>query len=177
MHSRVHYFGNPIHPALITLPAGLFVGSFVFDLVYLFDDDDTTWFRISQYMIIAGIVGGLVAAVPGFIDYLFIPRDLSAKTWGMIHGLLNVTSVVLMFISSLVRWGEVPATDSGELWAAYVLSWIAIAITALAGSIGGHLVYHLNIGNANFPKYDRANLTPKGTEQHKHEPGELEQSS
>jgi hypothetical protein len=61
------------------------------------------------------------------------------------------------------------------MWAARILSWVAIGIAATAGSIGGHLVYHLNIGNANFPKQHVTSLTPKGTAQHKHTAEELRQ--
>jgi hypothetical protein len=50
-------------------------------------------------------------------------------------------------------------------------------MVAIAGSIGGHLVYHLNIGNANFPEQNVASLTPQGTEQHKHTSEDLRASS
>jgi uncharacterized membrane protein len=177
MHSKAHYFGNPIHPALVTIPIGLYVGAFVFDLFYLFDDSDPTWFRISQWMLNAGIVGALLAALPGTLDYLFIPRDWSAKSWGLAHALLNLGATGLNLVSAVIRWGAVPETGSGELWAAYVLSWTALGMVAIAGSIGGHLVYHLNIGNANFPEQNVASLTPQGTEQHKHTSEDLRASS
>ncbi|MEX2238426.1 MAG: DUF2231 domain-containing protein [Dehalococcoidia bacterium] len=173
MHSRAHYFGNPIHPALITIPIGAYVASVVFDVFYLLDGDDPTWFTIAQYTLMLGIVGALLAAIPGFIDYLFIPRDWSAKVWGLIHAGLNLSATGLAIVSAVIRWGEAPETGSGEMWAARVLSWVAIGVAAISGSIGGHLVYHNNIGNANYPKFHEASLTPQGTEQHKHTKEEL----
>jgi uncharacterized membrane protein len=176
MHSKVHYFGNPIHTAMIALPVGMYVGSVVFDLFYLFDDEDPGWARIAQYTLMLGIVGALAAAIPGTIDYLFIPSDWSAKTWGIIHALMNLSATGLAIISAGIRWGEIPDSSSGEMWAARTLSWIAIGVAAIAGSIGGHLVYHLNIGNANFPKHHEVSLTPQGTAQHKHTAEELRQA-
>jgi uncharacterized membrane protein len=168
MHSKAHLLGHPVHAMLVAFPIGMYVGSVIFDIFYLVDDDDPTWFKIAQYTLLLGIVGALVSAVPGFVDYLYIPRDWSAKVWGLLHAALNLTGTGFAIVSSVIRWGEIPASDSSEAWAARLLSWIGIGIAASAASIGGHLVYALNIGNANFPGHDVASLTPEGTQQHKH---------
>ncbi|MPZ22820.1 MAG: DUF2231 domain-containing protein [Dehalococcoidia bacterium] len=162
MHAKVHYFGNPLHAAMIALPAGMYVGTLVFDLFYLFDSDPV-WFRIAQYMLMLGIVGALAAAIPGAIDYLFIPAQWRAKTWAMTHALLNLGGTALAIVSAVIRWGPVPDSGSGEMWAARLLAWAGIAIAMGAASIGGHLVYKLNIGDANAPHSDTASLTPART--------------
>lgn len=165
MHSKAHYFGSPIHAALITIPVGAYVASVVFDVFYLVDSDDATWFKIAQYTLMLGIVGALLAALPGTIDYLFIPREWSAKIWGMIHALLNLGATSVAIVSAVVRWGDVPDSSSGEMWAARILSWGAIGVATLSAAIGGHLAYHFNIGNANYPKQHAVSLTPRGTDQ------------
>jgi hypothetical protein len=128
-------------------------------------------------MLNLGIIGALVSAIPGTIDYLFIPRDWSAKVWGLTHALINLGATGLNLISAVIRWGDIPESSSGEAWAARVLSWTALGLVMLAGSIGGHLVYHNNIGNANYPHYNEASLTPSGTAQHKHTADELRETS
>lgn len=165
MHSKAHYFGSPIHAAMITIPVGAYVASVVFDIFYLVDGDDATWFKIAQYTLMLGIVGAMLAALPGTIDYLFIPREWRAKFWGMIHALLNLGATGTAMVSALIRWGDVPDSGSGEMWAARVLSWTAIAVAASSASIGGRLAYHFNIGNANHPKQHTASLIPRGGDQ------------
>lgn len=165
MHSKAHYFGSPIHAAMIALPVGMYVGSIIFDIFYLVDGDDETWFRIAQYMLMTGIVGALLAAVPGTIDYLFIPRDWGAKFWGMIHALLNLGATGVAIVSAVIRWGDVPDSGSGEMWAARIISWAAIGVAAFSSAIGGHLAYHFNIGNANHPKQHNPSLLPSSDDQ------------
>jgi uncharacterized membrane protein len=67
MESRAKLFGHPIHPMLIPFPLGLLATALIFDLIHLlFDEASLT--RAAYYMIAAGIIGGLLAAVFGLID-------------------------------------------------------------------------------------------------------------
>ena len=72
MESRAKLFGHPIHPILIPFPLGLLTTSVVFDVVYLLTGDGK-WLGVSYWMIAAGVIGGLAAAVFGLIDCLAIP--------------------------------------------------------------------------------------------------------
>src|SRR5215207_9872989 len=72
MESRAKVFGHPIHPILIPFPLGLLTTSVVFDVIYLLTGDGK-WSGISFWMIAAGVIGGLAAAVFGLIDWLAIP--------------------------------------------------------------------------------------------------------
>jgi uncharacterized membrane protein len=72
MESRAKLLGHPIHPMLIVLPLGLFIGAVVFDALYLWRG--TPIFATAAYWnIAAGVVGGLLAAVFGLIDWFAIP--------------------------------------------------------------------------------------------------------
>jgi hypothetical protein len=57
-------------------------------------------------MIIAGIVGRLVVAPFGLIDYLAIPSGTRAKSVGLIHGLGNVVVLLLFAGSWWLRYQE-----------------------------------------------------------------------
>src|SRR5581483_4011447 len=91
-------FGHPIHPMLIVFPLGLLATSPAFDIAYLVTGDPS-FGLVSFWMITAGIIGGLLAAVFGFMDWLGIPAGTRAKAIGMWHGIGNGV-VVLLFVGS-----------------------------------------------------------------------------
>jgi uncharacterized membrane protein len=102
MESRAKLLGHPIHPVLIPFPLGLLTTSVVFDVDYLLTDDGK-WSGISFWMIAAGVIGGLAAAVFGLIDWLAIPSGTRAKSVGLWHGSVNVMVVALFTVSWLLR--------------------------------------------------------------------------
>ena len=67
MESRAKLLGHPIHPMLIVLPLGLFIGAVVFDAMYLWRGNPT-FAAIGYWNIAGGIIGGLLAAVFGLVD-------------------------------------------------------------------------------------------------------------
>ena len=89
VESKVKIMGHPIHPILIPFPLGLLTTSVVFDVVYLLTGNGK-WSEISIWMIAAGVIGGLAAAVFDLIDWLAIPSGTRAKAVGMWHGATNV---------------------------------------------------------------------------------------
>src|SRR5437588_9287495 len=98
MESRAKLLGHPIHPMLIVFPLGLLATAVAFDIVGL-STGDSEWYRISFWMIAAGIIGGLLSAVFGTIDWWAIPNNTRAKRIGLLHGVGNVV-VVGLFIAS-----------------------------------------------------------------------------
>ncbi len=100
MESKVKVAGHPIHPMLIVFPLGLLATAVIFDIISL-STSDSKWHSMAWYMIGAGVLGGLLAAVFGLIDWLAIPNNTRAKSIGLWHGGLNVL-VVLLFIGSFL---------------------------------------------------------------------------
>jgi uncharacterized membrane protein len=133
--------GHPFHPMLIVFPLGLLATAVAFDIVGLVSGT-STWFTISFWMIAAGIIGGLLAAVPGLIDWLAIPRNTRAKAIGLLHGAGNVVVVLLFGISWFIRRGnsDVPMN------VALVLSFAAVVLALITGWLGGELVDRLGVG-------------------------------
>jgi uncharacterized membrane protein len=140
MESRAKLFGHSIHAMLIAFPIGLLVTAVIFDVLHLVTDGGL-WTTMSFYMIAAGIVGGLVAAVFGFLDYLAIPGGTRAKGVGRTHGLGNM-AVVLLFLTSWWLRRASPETPSG---AALVFSFLGVALAALTAWLGGELVERLGV--------------------------------
>ena len=63
MESRAKVLGHAANPMLIVFPLGLLATAVIFDAVYL-ATGNVQWSVISFWLIAAGIIGGLVAAVP-----------------------------------------------------------------------------------------------------------------
>lgn len=141
MESKAKLFGHAIHPIMIVYPLGLLSTAVIFDVIYLVTGNPT-WTTVSFWMIAAGIVGGLLAAVFGLIDYLNIPSGTRASRIGLLHGLTNVFVMILFIASWLLRRNspEVPST------AALALSFIGVAAALLGGWLGGELVERLGVG-------------------------------
>src|SRR4051794_2503158 len=141
MESRAKLFGHAMHPMLIVFPLGLFSTAVVFDLIRIFHGGGE-WGDAAFYDIAVGIVGGLIAAVFGFIDWLAIPGGTRAKAIGLYHGLGNVVIVVLFAVSWLVRLANPPSPPA----AAFVLALVAVGMALVTGWLGGELVERLRVG-------------------------------
>jgi uncharacterized membrane protein len=141
MESKAKLLGHPIHQMLIVFPLGLLATASIFDVISLFSGN-SRWTEMAFYVIGAGLVGGVIAAVFGLIDYLAIPAGTRAKAVAAVHGLGNV-AVLLMFAASwLLRW-EFPAVP-GTL--AYVLSFAGTCLAVITGWLGGELVDRHGVG-------------------------------
>jgi uncharacterized membrane protein len=141
MESKAKLLGHPIHPMLIVFPLGLLATAAAFDIVGLVNGDNS-WFGISFWMIAAGIIGGLLSAVFGLIDWWAIPSGTRAKAIGLWHGLGNVV-VVLLFIASWLMRKPVPTQPSTG---AFALSFVAVVLALVTGWLGGELVDRLGVG-------------------------------
>ena len=133
---------HPIHPILIVFPLGLWVFSFVCDVLRMFIWPNANLSTVSLYSIAGGIIGALLAAIPGFIDYLSI-RDYNVRRIARIHMILNLTAVVLFTINF---WLRISAGETTGL--AVGLSFLTLLILSASGWLGGELVYKHGMGVA-----------------------------
>lgn len=141
MKEGAKFLGHHIHPVLIVFPLGLLATGTVFDVIYQIRGGQSAAI-VAYWMIVAGIVGGVVAALFGLIDWLAIDSGTRAKRIGLIHGLVNVAVVAIFVLSWFLRYGDPwhPAR------AATAVSVIAAALSAVGGWLGGELVERLSIG-------------------------------
>src|SRR5947209_4675041 len=141
MESKAKLLGHPIHQMLIVFPLGLLATAVIFDLLTIWSGN-SRWSEASFYMIGAGIVGGLVSAVFGLIDWLAIPSGTRAKAVGAWHGLGNVVVVLLFAGSWMARYND-PA-NPGNL--ALTCSFAGVCLALITGWLGGELVDRLGVG-------------------------------
>jgi uncharacterized membrane protein len=141
MESRVKLFGHPLHPILIVFPLGLLATSVIFDIAY-WATGNARLSDVAYWMIVAGVLGGLVAAPFGMIDWLAIPAGTRAKSIGALHGVGNGVVVLLFVVSWYVRTrASVPPSTL-----AYVFSFLGVGLALWTGWLGGELVDRLGIG-------------------------------
>lgn len=141
MKSRANFKGHPIHPMLIPFPVAFFTGTLIFDILALLYDNPNFW-SIGQHLGIAGIIGSLLAAIPGLIDYFStVPPNSSAKKRATQHGLTNITMLIIFSIAAIYRRDSdaVPAV-------AVALESAGFILMIVAGWMGATLVYRNQIG-------------------------------
>ena len=141
MESRAKFLGHAVHPILIVFPLGLLATAVVFDIIYLiWGNRDMA--SVAYWMMAAGIVGGLIAAPFGLIDWLAVPSGTRAKTIGMMHGIANVVALLLFAGSWYMRYDlpERPETMAS------ILSFLGAGVAGLGGWLGGELVERLGVG-------------------------------
>jgi uncharacterized membrane protein len=148
MESKAKILGHPIHQMLVPLPFGMLAMAAIFDVIYLVLNNPTMLI-VSYWMIAAGVVGGLVAAPFGLIDYLAIPSGTRAKSVGMVHGIGNVVVLLLFTISWLLRYDSSNPSNPNIHYPsveALALSFAGFALAGITGWLGGELVSRLRVG-------------------------------
>ncbi len=144
MESRAKLFGHAIHPMLIVFPLGLLATAVIFDVIYLFTGNAEP-VTFSYWAIAAGVVGGLLAALFGFWDWLHIPGGTRAKGVGLWHGGGNVVVVALFIVAWLLRRGA-SGPEYRPDGLPFILEVIGVLLALVTGWLGGELVERLRVG-------------------------------
>jgi uncharacterized membrane protein len=148
MEAKAKLLGHAVHQMLIVFPVGLLATAVVFDVIHLASGRPELA-AVAWWMIVAGLVGGAVAAPFGLIDWLSIPSGTRAKAIGAMHGGGNVVMLGLFIASALLRGGP----DAAPPAVALVLSFAGAALATVTAWLGGELVSKLGVG-----VYNDANL-------------------
>jgi len=161
MKSYASLKGHPLHAILVVFPLAFFSGTLLFDLVALFTGN-SGWVRSAPYLNLAGVLGAVLAAIPGILDYIFtVPPKSSAAKRATKHGLIN-TAVLALFLGLLIyRQSERP------LVAVIIgLETFGVLLLLIAGWLGGTLVHRNQIGvdirYAHAGKWKEERLTGQG---------------
>lgn len=134
--STVAIAGHPLHPLMVTFPIAFLSGAFGADLGYWLTQDPF-WARAALWLIGAGFIAGLLAALTGMLDFLKIDRVKKHRA-GWIHMVGNITAMVLTFVNWVLRWNNV---ESAVLPTGLILSAIVASLLAITGWYGAELVY------------------------------------
>jgi uncharacterized membrane protein len=129
---------HPIHPMLVVLPLGLWVAALVFDTIYAVGRDQSM--RVVAFWNVgAGVIGAVLAAIPGFVDWLSLTGR--AARVGTYHLLLNLGAVAVFAVNWFVR----TRVDGDSPWP-LILSIVGVVAVGVSGWLGGQLVYVHRVG-------------------------------
>ncbi|HEX9997034.1 MAG TPA: DUF2231 domain-containing protein [Abditibacterium sp.] len=141
MKSHLKILGHPVHPMLVVFPLGLLVTSVVYDGLFL-ATKKADHARTAHKLIGAGVLGGLVAAASGLVDYAAIPSGTRAKRIGTSHAIGNAVLLALFGASWKMR-RSAPENPSSV---ALGLSFAGLLLGNVTAWLGGELVYRLGVG-------------------------------
>src|SRR5687768_14016929 len=126
---------HPVHPMIIALPIGMWILGAVCDVI-AFRTQAPDWQSAAFVAIAGGIIGALIAAVPGFIDYFSLTPGSKAKRIGTFHMIVNLAAVAVFGLNLYLR--NRFAEDSAV---PMIMSIAGVLLIGVGGWLGGELVY------------------------------------
>lgn len=125
---------HPLHPMLVGFPIGLWVFALVCDVVHAVSGS-AIWQTVATFCVAGGIVGALLAAVPGLIDYFSID-EAEMKRIANLHLAVNLGAVVIFLINLWLRF-RLPVESNVPLG----MSVVGVLAMGFGGWLGGEMVY------------------------------------
>lgn len=123
--------GHPLHPALVAVPIGSFVGATYLDAV---GGDPAA----ARRLLGLGLASSVPTALTGLSDWS--DTRGAERRVGLVHLVVNVTGLGLLTASWLAR-------ARGQRTAGAVASGLAgLTVIGVGGWLGGHLAYALGVG-------------------------------
>jgi uncharacterized membrane protein len=138
MTTRVSIAGHPVHAMLVPIPIGLWIFSLIADFVFI-STGDPRWAATAFFTLGGGIIGALLAALPGLVDLIGL-RDSRAQRIGVYHLVLNLAIVAVQAVNFWLRMDE-----GGSDVLPRAISIVAVAALLASGWLGGHLVHVLGV--------------------------------
>jgi uncharacterized membrane protein len=136
-------YGHPVHPMLVTIPIGAWIGSFVFDLVSHASNEPAVFAIGSIWLIGLGLLGAIVAGGFGLVDFFGIPTDTPAFRTALAHLALNLVVAVLYAVQLVVRETR---PEAGPVPVGLVaLSAALLGSLGVSGWLGGRLAYRYGV--------------------------------
>jgi uncharacterized membrane protein len=123
---------------LVPIPIGLWIFSLVCDLFHAGGSTNAAWTPVAFYCMGGGIVGALLAAVPGLIDLVSLPAG--PRSTALAHMGINLTVVALYVVNFWMRMGA-PDKPGNLVW----LSLASVLLLAVSGWLGGKMVFEYGV--------------------------------
>jgi len=140
MRTPASIAGHPIHPMLVPIAIGCWLFSFASDLLGIFVGGSTPWDMLAYYTMIGGIVGALLAALPGLIDLLSLPAGYT-KGIAIKHMSINLLVVAIYIFNAWTRHSAAPGQKLP-----FILSVVTVLMLLVSGWLGGKMVYEAGVG-------------------------------
>lgn len=131
---------HPIHPMAVVFPVAFLTTLPLVDVVYWWTGDGF-WTDVARWLVTAGVVAGIGAAVVGLIDFLTV-REVRRHMASWSHLLTAVTLLALASANLHLRW---TAPDTVFPWG-FTLSLATAGMVMVAAWLGGTLTFRHRIG-------------------------------
>lgn len=133
--STARIAGHPIHPMIVPIPIGCYVGTLITDIAYM-NTGDILWGDFSDWLVTVGVIFTVLAAIAGAIDFL-AERRIRALAPAWIHAIGNGVVLVLGILNALVHTRD----SYGQLPAGLILSALTVLVLLVTGWNGWDMVY------------------------------------
>lgn len=134
-------YGHPFHPIAVTIPIGAWIAVLVFDIAALSGFEREPFTIAAAWLIAIGVIGAVLAAVFGLMDFTRIVGHTQARRTALIHMTINLAVVVLFVVNFFVHLAS-PADGSV---AGLILTIVALLALGVSGWLGGRLAYHFGV--------------------------------
>ena len=127
--------GHPVHPMLVPIAITCFIGTLITDLAY-WRTGDLQWANFSDWLLTMGLIGMVLAAIAGIIDFLG-DRRIPGLAPAWIHAIGNTLVLVLAIFNEFVHTRDA----YGQMPAGLILSLLMVVILVVTGWNGWDMVY------------------------------------
>lgn len=144
MKNGMRFLGHPVHTLLVHFPMGLLPVSLLWDLLAMLTGQ-AFWWKLGFWSIVVGLSFSVIAAIPGFIDFIRIPEKHPAEKAALFHMSIILIAVGFFIGSLLLRIHDISPTGI-KLYGSMGCSLLGLICLMIGGWYGGELVYHHQIG-------------------------------
>lgn len=134
MRGKTKAPGYHLHPVLVGVPVAFYTLTFLFMCIYA-TSGNSAWHTASYFSNIAAVATALLAALPGFVEWLNIPSGKKIKAAGVQQLMCSVTALILLcinlYIQNEVIQSELPSAQPG-----LILSGTSVMLIMIAGILG-----------------------------------------
>lgn len=151
MDSRLRIANQAVQPVLVMFPLGLFAMAVLFDIGDLLGGPEILG-ALAYWNIVAGLVGGVLAALASAVDLIFVPNGTPEKRIGVLQGLANMGVLILFAVILMLRMRTPDRVIGGGL--------LLVELLALAGAVLGAWYGGKMIGATSGPSARSPRMSP-----------------
>lgn len=142
MKTKASFFGHPIHMMLVHFPIGLLVAAFCFDAAGRLLGRPDLWL-VGGFLVPAGLVAGVAAAVPGVVDFVSsVPKPSRTATRTIRHAAVSAAALGA-FVGAWILRGGVSTEPTVVVMG---VEGLGVLLLSVAGFLGGALVIEDRVG-------------------------------
>jgi uncharacterized membrane protein len=140
------FMAHPLHPALVHLPIGFWIGSLIFDAISATQGDPAAgnfFVNAGWWCMLLGCVLALPAAITGLAEFIDVPANTRVQRVALTHMTLNILVLGSYIVQLFIRdraLGFVPAS-------LLTINLVTVVVLGISGYLGGKMVFEYGVGS------------------------------